>query len=101
MQAPPIPEPPPSVRDDAQRATSRRWAAWSVLTAFVAAGTYAAIGLRTEVATLFPPAASFYSWVGAPVNIRGIDIKASTSQELANGVPVIVIKGEYINVTDR
>src|SRR6185436_7543058 len=68
VQAPPIPEPPPTVRDDAQRASSRRWAAWSVLIAFVAGASYAAIGLRTEVATLFPPAASFYAWVGAPVN---------------------------------
>jgi len=36
-----------------------------------------------------------------PVNTRGFDIKASTSQELANGVPVIAIKGEITNITDR
>jgi len=101
VQAPPVVEPPPTVRDDAQRANSRRWAAWSVLIAFVAGATYAGVGLRTEIATIFPPAASLYAALGYPVNIRGIDIKATTSQELANGVPVIVIKGEYVNVTDR
>src|SRR5436190_5289885 len=97
----PMAEAPPTVRDDAQRARSRRLAAWSVLVAFVAGATYAAVGLRTEIATVFPPAASAYAALGFPVNVRGFDIVASTSQELANGVPVIAIKGEIINVTDR
>jgi hypothetical protein len=101
VQAPPIPEPPPTVRDDAQRASSRRWAAVLLLAALVVGGSWVVAFMRTEVATLFPPAASLYSWLGVPVNTRGFDIKASTSQELANGVPVIAIKGEITNITDR
>ncbi len=61
----------------------------------------AGVSLRTEIATAFPPAARAYAWFGVPVNTRGFDIVARTSQELANGVPVIAIKGEIINVTDR
>ena len=91
----------PSQRDDVQRASSRRAVAWLVLVAFVAGAAWATFCLRKEIATVFPPAASVYSWIGMPVNIRGFDIVASTSQELANGVPVIAIKGEIINVTDR
>jgi len=88
-------------RDDVQRARSRRLAAWSVVIALFAGSTLAAFSLRKEIATLFPPAASLYSWLGMPVNVRGLEIVARTSQEMANGVPVIAIKGEIINITDR
>jgi predicted Zn finger-like uncharacterized protein len=91
----------PSPRDDAQRASSRRAVAWLILVAFVAATAWATVSLRKEIATVFPPAARAYAWFGVPVNTRGFDIVARTSQELANGVPVIAIKGEIINVTDR
>ena len=90
-----------SPRDDLQRARSRRAVAWLILVAFVAATAWAGVSLRTEIATLFPPAASAYAWFGVRVNTRGFDIRAAKSQELANGVPVIVIKGEIINITDR
>ena len=90
-----------SPRDDLQRARSRRAVAWLILVAFVAATAWAGVSLRTEIATLFPPAASAYAWFGVHVNTRGFDIRAAKSQELANGVPVIVIKGEIINITDR
>ena len=36
-----------------------------------------------------------------PVNTRGFKIIASHSQELDNTVPVIAIKGQIINETDR
>ena len=101
VQAPPMMEPPPTVRDDAQRASSRRWAAILLLAALVSGGSFVVAFMRTEVATIFPPAASLYAALGMPVNTRGFDIKAQTTQEMANGVPVIAIKGEYINVTDR
>ena len=101
VQAPQLLDPPPTVRDDAQRASSRRWAAVLLLAALVIGGSWVVAFMRTEVATIFPPAASLYSWLGVPVNTRGFDIKAQTTQELANGVPVIAIKGEIINVTDR
>jgi hypothetical protein len=97
----PISDMPPPPRDEVHRSRSRRLAAWAVLIALVAGGVLIVFSQRKEIATLFPPAASFYSWLGAPVNVRGFDIKARTSQELANGVPVIAINGEIINVTDR
>ncbi|MBI1211379.1 MAG: DUF3426 domain-containing protein [Alphaproteobacteria bacterium] len=101
VQAPPTIEPPPSVRDDAQRATSRRWAAVLLLAALVIGGSWVFAFMRTYVATVFPPAARLYAALGVPVNTRGFDIKAQTVQEMANGVPVIAIKGEIINITDR
>jgi predicted Zn finger-like uncharacterized protein len=91
----------PAARDDAQRASSRRAVAWLILVAFIAATAWAVVSLRREIATAFPLAARAYAWFGVPVNTRGFDIVARTSQELANGVPVIAIKGEIINVTDR
>lgn len=97
----PVVEPPVAARDDAQRASSRRAVAWLILVAFVAALAWASVSLRTEIATLSPLAARAYAWLGVRVNTVGFDIVAKTSQELANGVPVIVIKGEVINVTDR
>lgn len=101
VQAPPIVEPPPTVRDDAQRASSRRWAALLLLAALIIGGSWVVAFMRTYVATIFPPAASLYAALGFPVNTLGFDIKAQTTQEMANGVPVIAIKGEIINVTDR
>jgi hypothetical protein len=101
VQAPQITEPPPTVRDDPQRASARRWVALLLLIALGAGATFVFAFMRTYVATIFPPAASLYSALGVPVNTRGFDIKAQTTQELANGVPVIAIKGEIINVTDR
>jgi predicted Zn finger-like uncharacterized protein len=97
----PVAEAPPALRDDVHRARSRRAVAWFVLVAVFAGAAFAGVSLRTEIATIFPPAASLYAWLGQPVNVRGFDIVARTSQELANGVPVIAIKGEIINVTDR
>ena len=91
----------PTARDDTHRASSRRAVAWLVLVAFVAGTAWAGVSLRTEIATIFPPAASAYAWFGVPVNTRGFDIVAQTTHELANGVPVIAIKGEIINITDR
>lgn len=100
VQAPPIAE-ALTPRDDTHRAGSRKAVGWLVLVAFVAGAAWAGVSLRTEISTIFPPAASAYAWFGVPVNTRGFDIVARTTQELANGVPVIAIKGEIINVTDR
>ena len=97
----PMAEAPPTPRDDPQRANSRRVAAWLILVALVAGIVAAGLSLRTEIATISPLAARAYAWFGFPVNTRGFDIVANTTQELANGVPVIAIKGEIINVTDR
>src|SRR5262249_2877205 len=67
----------------------------------ITGGSWVVAFMRTEVATVFPPAASLYSWLGVPVNTRGFDVKARYSQEVANGVPVIAISGQITNVTDR
>jgi predicted Zn finger-like uncharacterized protein len=59
-----------------------------------------AIGLRTTVVRAAPELAGLYAAMGLPVNLRGLeftDIK--TTHEIQDGIPVLVIEGEVMNVT--
>ncbi len=60
------------------------------------------IGWRTDFVRLMPQTASFYAWIGMPVNLRGLDFdNLSTATEQHEGVPILVVEGEIFNETRR
>lgn len=57
-----------------------------------------ALALRTPITAAFPSLASFYSLIGLPVNLRGLDIgHLQIMREVENGQPVLVVEGELSN----
>jgi hypothetical protein len=62
----------------------------------------ALVGWRTEVVRLAPQTALLYDAIGLSVNLRGLvlnDVKLSGETE--EGVPVMVVEGNIINVANR
>jgi Protein of unknown function (DUF3426) len=99
-----IPPPPPIAvphPGDRQRARSRSLAGLSILLAFLAGFVLIFLYMPNEIAQVWPESASLYETLGMPVNTRGFRIIASHTQELDKTVPVIAIKGQIINETDR
>lgn len=99
-----IPPPPPIATSpvvDRQRARSRSLAGLSILLAFLAGFVLLFLYMPNEIAQVWPESASLYDALGMPVNTRGFKIIASHTQELDKTVPVIAIKGQIINETDR
>lgn len=55
---------------------------------------------REPLVRIFPGLAGFYSLIGLPVNLRGLEFHdLRTSFETQDGVPVLVIEGELVNPT--
>ena len=49
-----------------------------------------------------PQTASFYAWLGLPVNIRGLDFDSlATTTEQHEGVPILVVGGNIVNITGK
>lgn len=65
-------------------------------------GAVVVIGVtaREPLVRVFPGLASFYAPIGLPVNLRGIEFQnLRTSNEMQDGVGVLVIEGELVNPT--
>ena len=59
-----------------------------------------AIGLRATVVRAAPELAGLYAAIGLPVNLRGLEFtEIKTTHEIQDGIPVLVIEGEVMNVT--
>jgi hypothetical protein len=95
---PMMPQPYPQERG---KARTRGMAGLMVMLAGVALFLTVFLSLPNEIATFWPQTASVYSALGIEVNKSGFKIVATQTQELANSIPIIVIKGEIINETDR
>ena len=70
--------------------------------ALVAAITAAisALALREPIVRMVPDLAGIYASIGLPVNLRGLEFReVKTRQETQDGIPVLVIEGEVVNVT--
>jgi hypothetical protein len=96
---PAVPMPPPST--ERQRARSRGMAFLSIVVAFLTGFVLLFLYMPNDIAQVWPQAASVYEAMGIPVNTVGFKIIASHTQELDKAVPVIAIKGQIINETDR
>jgi len=60
------------------------------------------ISWRDDFVRAMPQTASFYAWLDLPVNIRGLDFEnLATTTEQHEGVPILVIGGNIINVTGK
>ena len=84
----------------------RRWGAtlvWAASLLLLVAGlTAAAIVERNRVVSLVPGTAPFYALVGYPVNDAALGLvfrNVSTSRDMENGLPTLVIQGEVANVS--
>ena len=64
-----------------------------------AAGLFAAFTHKEEVVSLAPSTARLYALAGVDVNIRGLAFKnLQFAQETENGVPVLAVSGDIVNV---
>ena len=60
------------------------------------------IGWRTDVVRVMPQTASFYAWIGLPVNLRGLEFaNLSTTGEQHESLPILVIGGDIVNTTNK
>lgn len=64
-------------------------------------GLFAALlGPRATIVGVVPEFAGLYAAIGFPVNLRGLEFRGvKTTREMQDGIPVLVIEGEVVNVT--
>jgi predicted Zn finger-like uncharacterized protein len=62
----------------------------------------AAISSRASIVRMAPNMAGLYAAIGLPVNLRGLEFKdVRTTHEVHDGIPVLVIEGEIVNIAAR
>ena len=55
-------------------------------------------GWRSDFVRAMPQTASFYGWIGLPVNLRGLDFdRLATATEQHEGVQILVVEGNIVN----
>jgi predicted Zn finger-like uncharacterized protein len=60
------------------------------------------VGWRGDFVRAMPQTASFYAWLGLPVNVRGLDFDGlATATEQHDGVPILVVHGNIVNITGK
>jgi len=60
------------------------------------------VGWRGDFVRAMPQTASFYAWIGLPVNIRGLDFDSvATTTDQHEGMPILVIGGNIVNDTSK
>jgi predicted Zn finger-like uncharacterized protein len=60
------------------------------------------VGWRGDFVRALPQTASFYAWLGLPVNVRGLDFDGlTTTTEQHDGVPILVVGGKIVNVKGK
>lgn len=82
----------------APRKSSRKGLGVAILAA-AGALVVAAIAARASVVRAIPDLAGVYAAAGLPVNLRGLEFReVRTSSETQDGIAVLVIEGEVVNV---
>ena len=75
---------------------------WIALLVFLGGTLGAGWIFRNEIASLWPATADVYELAGDKINLRGVEFhKVRYERQEANGLPVLAIKGEIVNVSDR
>ncbi|MGV8997407.1 MAG: zinc-ribbon domain-containing protein [Parvibaculaceae bacterium] len=73
---------------------------WVLLVLFVAGTIYSVVQYRREIAAFWPSTAKLYEAAGAPINLVGFELtKVTYERQDENGLPVLAIKGEVVNVS--
>jgi len=78
------------------------WLGWVVLVALVGVLVAAGFFAREQIVAAWPPAAKLYQLVRLPVGEAslGLDLRnVRSSQELENGVLVLAVEGEVVNLS--
>jgi len=101
FEIPPPPPLTPGPYGDRQRARSRSLAGVMLVLAIVTGLVALVLFMPNTVAQMWPQSASLYEALGMAVNTRGFKIIATHTQELDATGPVISIKGQIINETER
>jgi predicted Zn finger-like uncharacterized protein len=58
------------------------------------------VGWRADFVRAMPQTASFYAWIGLPVNLRGLGFdNLTTATEQHDNVPILVVEGNIVNAT--
>ena len=86
------------------RAERSRWPLSQLQSAILALIILDAIivGWRVDFVRAIPQTASFYAWIGMPVNLRGLNFaNMTTATEQHEGVPILVVQGNVINDTGK
>jgi predicted Zn finger-like uncharacterized protein len=59
-------------------------------------------GWRNDIVSALPQTASFYAWMGVPVNLRGLAFDGVvTTTEQHEGVPILVVDGSVVNTARK
>jgi len=75
---------------------------WSALAATIVLVAGLATQYRLNIVKALPGAAQLYAQLGMPVNVRGMSFaNVVYKREFENGLPIIAIKGEVINLSDQ
>jgi predicted Zn finger-like uncharacterized protein len=91
-----IPEEQPAAAMD-----TKLMAGWAGLALFVVLTVTLLITQRVGVVSALPGAASAYSSIGLPVNVRGLDFdKVTSTWTVEAGRSILEIHGDIVNVTD-
>lgn len=80
------------------------WKSLSAVAAvlLLAAGIYGAYAWRAGIVERLPQTAALYAWLGAPVNLIGLEIsEVDVGRSFDNGFPVLSVKGRLTNVSSR
>jgi len=73
---------------------------WVLLVAFVSTTLFGAWHFRNDIAAFWPATTKLYAAVDQPMNLRGLEFRqVSYERQTENGLPVLAIKGEVVNVS--
>ena len=82
----------------AERSAATR--GWGKLAACIVVFVVGGYFFQVPIVKQFPAAAALYAQIGMDVNIRGLEFRNLTyKREFENGIPVLAIKGEVVNIT--
>lgn len=71
----------------------------TIAAAVMVTGATAMIGLRERTARMFPPTAAFYSALGLPVNLPGLELRGLRAKIVADGSRTVLnVEGEIVNL---
>ena len=75
---------------------------WITLLIFLGGTLGAGWVFRNEIASLWPATADVYELAGDKINLRGVEFhKVRYEKQEVNGLPVLAIMGEVVNVSDE
>lgn len=77
-------------------------AGWGALAATIAVVAGLSVSYRNSIVKTLPGTARLYAQLGMPVNVRGMSFaNVVYTRDFENGLPVLAIKGEVVNLTDE